>query len=47
MVRPVYLRVAVHAALPEQELGRHSGRQAVSILRNTWMAGLRVTALTK
>lgn len=48
MIGSVHLRMTVHASLSEQELGRHAaGCQTVSILRDTWMARLRVAALAE
>ena len=43
----MHLFMAIHAALAEQVLRRHAGRQAVCVMRDTRMARLRVTALTQ
>lgn len=43
----MHLRVAVHASLSKQELRWCTGCQAVGILRDTWVARLRVAALAE
>ena len=47
MVRTVYLRVAVHAALSQQVTRRHVGSEALGAIRDTRMTDLRVTALAQ
>lgn len=41
------LGVTVHTALPQQELRRHVGSEAIGSIRNTRMTGLRMAALAQ